>query len=451
MEEECRDLLHTKWKQVLVGGIALTLWAGTFGTALAAGTVGQVEKPVISENVMQNSRVMGQMPELKPTWTFAVDRNEQWHAITTAQAVGNQVFALKDKKLVAIDAATGKKQWTYGQNLTSTIKVNQGVVYGVSQAGQVYAVSANQGKSKWTAKYAEVVNVIPQGDRVYVLHHERKIDALSAATGKLLWSTEEPEANYALDVMEADGVLLSTFSVQGALTSVQLNAFDLKTGKKKWGQSRQDMPILVKNGMAFSRTDEWNMDDAVPDRKLTILGLDLQTGKARETREYSYKLAGQPPYSSGGGRILLDGNNLYMEQGQRIAQYDFSSEAGASKPVKTWAVMTQNVSFIGAMHQGKFLFQDRNTQEIKGIKMSDSQEMAWTGDNPAAQVEIYGSVMYRAQTDGILYGLDVDTTKALFKVRTNAHYYGPTLKTGRTVIIQAEDRLIGVRLPASVK
>jgi len=440
------------WKKLWISGIALTLWAGSFGTLEAAvAAESKSEKPIISENVMQNSRVMGQVPELKSAWTFSVDRNENWHSITTAQAVGNQVFALKDKKLVAIDASTGKKQWTYGQNLISTIKVHQGVVYGVAQSGQIYAVNASQGKAKWTAKYTEVVGVIPQGDRVYVLHHERKIDALSASTGKLLWSTEEPEANYVQNVMEADGVLLATFTVQGALTTIQLDAFDLKTGKKKWGQSRQDMPILVKNGMAYSKTDELNMDDGVPDRELTILGLDLQTGKARETRTYSYKMAGQPPYSPGSGRILLDGNNLYMAQGQRIAQYDFSSEAGASKPVKTWSVMFPDANFLGAMHQGKFLFQDRNTQEIKGIKMANSQEMAWMGDNPAAQIEIFGKVMYRAQTDGVMYGLDVDTAKALFKIRTNAHFYGPTLKTGQMIIVQAEDRLIGVRLPASVK
>ncbi|WP_158081618.1 hypothetical protein [Paenibacillus selenitireducens] len=49
-----------------------------------------------------------------------------------------------------------------------------------------------------------------------------------------------------------------------------------------------------------------------------------------------------------------------------------------------------------------------------------------------------------------MYGIDFKTTKPLFKIRTGARFYGPTLKSGSMIIIQAENKLIGMRLPASV-
>lgn len=444
-----------KWRKLWISSMICVLGASQIGI-LEAGAAGQTsvsERPVISENVVPNERIMDIYPlqTIEPSWTLAVDRNENWHATTSAEAVGNQVFALKNKQLVAINASTGKLMWTYGKKLTSTFQYDKGMIYGLSQVGDVYAVRADQGKQKWTAKYTEVNRVIPQGERVYVLHHERKIDALQASTGKLLWSTEEPQAGSTYELMETEGVLLAGFYVQGALSSTQLNAFDLKTGKKKWGLFRQGMPMHIKDGLVYSEYDSWMHDDTNPQRSVDIQGIDIHTGEVKESRQYSYTLPGDPPYDYSNGRFVLNGNDFYIAQGNRVALYDFSKYQKDGKPLKTWQVPFANAYFLNQVHDDKLLFKDNVSREIRGIKMANGQEISWMGDNPGSQVDLYGNVLYRAQTDGVLYGFDFRTTKPIFKIRTGAHFYGPTLKSGQMIIIQAENKLIGIRLPASVK
>ncbi|MCZ4149759.1 hypothetical protein BZG21_35755, partial [Escherichia coli] len=106
--------------------------------------------------------------------------------------------------------------------------------------------------------------------------------AFDNQTGKLRWKADEAlaEGNGTEYLEIADGVVLRTFMVQGALTSVQLNAYDQKTGKKLWGEFGQGEALYIKNGLVYtadyhsSRLTDY---ESSPDRTVKINAYNLKT------------------------------------------------------------------------------------------------------------------------------------------------------------------------------
>ena len=68
-----------------------------------------------------------------------------------------------------------------------------------------------------------------------------------------------------------------------------------------------------------------------------------------------------------------------------------------------------------------------------------------------AQSDVYGKGLYRAQRNGTLLGINLMTSRPVFKVTTGADLHESTLKTNGMIIIQAEGKLLGVKVPASLK
>ncbi|MEK3921268.1 hypothetical protein [Paenibacillus sp. FSL K6-2393] len=59
--------------------------------------------------------------------------------------------------------------------------------------------------------------------------------------------------------------------------------------------------------------------------------------------------------------------------------------------------------------------------------------------------------MYRAQRNGTLLALNMMTGQPALRVATGGDLHNTTLKTNGMIIIQAEGKLLGVKLPASLK
>lgn len=440
--------------------------AGVLAGLLAASSLElNAEKADVSVNNSYSSSKI-QVPELKPSWTMKVDnkldRNEMHYSNYNAAAEEGKVFTFIGEKLVALDAKTGRQLWGYGKNLIPYVVYDKGVIYGLSGDHKPYALNAKTGKLKWQSSSSTYIDtmlrteaIVPASDSLYVIKGSKTF-AFDKATGKLRWETDELMADGSGTeyLEESNGVILRTFMVQGALTSIQLDAFDKKTGKKLWGAFGQGEAIRIQDGLVYS-VDYYShrMTDyeSLPERKVIVNVYNLKTGVKKGTREYSWKWSGEPPYPYGQGDLIVHGDKVYVSQGDKVAEYDFDSYKSNQTPLRTFKFPYGNTWSLLDIVQDRLIFQDTTTNELAGIKIVNNRQVGWYGDAPIAQVDVYGKGVYRAQRNGTLLGIHLLTTKPVFRVRTGSDLHGGTLKTGDMIIIQGEGKLIGVKLPASLK
>lgn len=406
------------------------------------------------------------VPELKPSWTMKVDnkldRNEMYFSDYNAAAENEKVFTFVGKKLLALDAKTGKQLWSYGKNLIPYVVYDKGVIYGLSGDHQPYALDAKTGKAKWQSSSSTYIDtrlrteaIVPLSDTLYVIKGSKTF-AFDKTTGKLRWETDEPMADGSGTpyIEESDGVILRTFLVQGALTSTQLDAFDKKTGKKLWGVFGQGEAIRIKDGLVYS-VDYYSqlMTDyqSLPERKVIVNAYNLKTGVKKGTREYSWKWSGEPPYPYGQGDLIVNGDKIYLLQGDKVAEYDFDSSKSSQTPLRTFKIPYGDTWSLLDIVQDRLIYMNDTTMELAGIKMVNNREVGWYGDAALSQADVYGKGVYRAQRNGTLLGINLLTTKPVFRVKTGSDLHGATLKTGDMIIIQGEGKLIGIKLPATLK
>lgn len=100
--------------------------------------------------------------------------------------------------------------------------------------------------------------------------------------------------------------------------------------------------------------------------------------------------------------------------------------------------------------QERLLFKDASGKLV-GVKLANGQRIGWYGDAPVAHIDVYGNEIYMAQRNGTLLGIHMMKSKPVFRVKTGADLHEATLKTNGMIIIQAEGRLMGVKVPASMR
>ncbi|MGG3280980.1 PQQ-binding-like beta-propeller repeat protein [Paenibacillus solani] len=444
--------------ELLLKHIATGVLAGLLVSSSLSLQANAEKADVSVNNLYSYSKI--EVSELKPSWSLKVDnkldRNEMYFSDNNAAAEEGKVFTFVGKKLVALDAKTGKQLWSYGKNLIPYVVYDKGVIYGLSGDYKPYALNAKTGQMKWQSSSSTYIDtrlrteaIVPLSDTLYVIQGSKTF-AFDKTTGKLRWDTDEPMADGSgTDYLEeSNGVILRTFYVQGALTSVQLDAFDKKTGKKLWGVFGQGEAIHIKDGFVYSvdyHSQLMTDYQSQPERKVIVNVYNLETGVKKGTREYSWKRSGEPPYPYGQGDLLIRGNKIYLQQGDKVAEYDFNSYKANQVPLQTYKIPNGD-NWL----QDRLIFTD-TTNELAGIKMVNNRQVGWYGDAPLAQADVYGKGVYRAQRNGTLLGINLLTTKPVFRVRTGSDLHGATLKTGDMIIIQGEGKLIGVKLPASLK
>ncbi|WP_339265397.1 PQQ-binding-like beta-propeller repeat protein [Paenibacillus sp. FSL W8-0187] len=407
-----------------------------------------------------------EVPEVKPSWTVKVDNyldmDDENYLGRQAIAEDGKVFAFTGKKLIAIDASTGKRLWSYGKDLKPYVVFHNGVIYGLSGDQMPYALNAKTGKLKWQSNTSIYMDtrlrtevLVPTVDTLYAIKGSSTF-AFDAATGKLRWKTNEPSGEgHGTDYLqEADGVILRTFYIQGALTSLQLTAYDKKTGKKLWDHFGQGEALQIKNGLVYS-VDYYSplLTDyqSLPDRKVIVNVYNLKTGVKKSSRDYSWKMSGEPPYEYGGGGLFINQGKLYMDQGNKVAEYNFDTYKKGEVPLRTFPRPYGGDWELIGLVQERLIFKDIMTRELAGIKLANGEQIDWRGDAPVAQIDVYGKGLYRAQRNGTLLGINMLTTLPVFRVTTGADLHESTLKTNGMIIIQAEDKLLGVKVPASLK
>ncbi|CAM4463443.1 outer membrane protein assembly factor BamB family protein [Paenibacillus tarimensis] len=456
-KNKCKRL----WARTLLAGAAAGILLIQAGITMLPGTALAEQADISVRHTYPG--LTHSSPVIKPVWTAQVDNYKnhemQYGPVPQTAAEDGRVFAFTGGKLAAWDASSGKRMWTYGKDLVPMVAYGEGTVYGFTSGHMLYAVNAKTGKQKWISKESTWIDtrvrteaIIPARDTIYVIKGSMTF-AFDAASGKLRWSANEPmaEGNGTDYLVEADGVVLRTFMIQGAITSVQLDAFDKKTGKKLWGHFLQGEGLKVENGLVYSIYDSSMLEEDKPEQSVVINTFNLKTGVKKGERVYSWKLEGEPPYTHVSGKVLLKGDTLYIEQGDRIAVYDFMSYKEGSKPVRTFTNPYDNMLQLVGIVQERLMYRNIETGELTGVKTVNGQKIDLRAEGVPVQIDIYGKGLFRGQQNGILHGMDLTSGQSLFQVRTGAMEYAPTLKTDGIIIIQTPGKLTAVKLPKSLR
>ncbi|WP_151733991.1 PQQ-binding-like beta-propeller repeat protein ['Paenibacillus yunnanensis' Narsing Rao et al. 2020] len=440
-------MMHRKKVAVIGASLLLTL------SAVPAASGVYAEQATFS--ISNSSYTKVQAPVLKPAWTVPAESSQS----AAVLAENGKVFMLqKGGKLAALNAVTGKKLWEFGSSLAPLYIYSTGAVYGMTSGGALYAVS-EAGRKLWSAAVSmpKAKNIFRSGNTVYVID-DYKIAAVDAVSGTIKWSaTEDSTQTGYMDLVEADGVVLRNFAVSGVLTFPAIYAYDAKTGKKLWSQSRQSMPLAIKDGLVYSVKSLEMLDEDPVNRKIAISVIDLQTGEIKGERQYRWTDSANTDGSFRSGGIhasaFLDGDKLYVHRGKTLAQYDFWNYSPDGKALHTWIQPYSDNEFpLYQVVQNRVLYYNYSSNTLSALKLGNGQIVRVPqGENPASQLDLFGSTVYVGQSDGKFHAYDLSTMNPLFTVNTGSREFLPTLKTGNMLIIRSGGKMHGIKLPASVK
>lgn len=141
--------------------------------------------------------------------------------------------ASRDKRLYAIDAATGKEAWSIAADdmMTATPALYRDLVVFADFAGKVRAVSAADGAQRWVydALLPVAGDIVIADDRVLVGSRTYELIALDAATG-----TEQWKHYYWFSWIESPPVVRDGVIYTGSSDATHAYAIDLATGKLRW-------------------------------------------------------------------------------------------------------------------------------------------------------------------------------------------------------------------------
>ena len=172
-------------------------------------------------------------------------------AVYSSPAVSGGVVYVgsDDKKIYAINTADGTLRWSYltgGKLATAAALVADGLVVMGSRDGNVYALDQDTGTLEWSYNTWAVWGAAAiSGSTVYVGSDQSKVFALDAATGDLIWSA-------GTGGRVRSGVTVSGTSVFVGADDDRVYAFDAATGALRWKTAVLPAAGIVRSTPAVS-------------------------------------------------------------------------------------------------------------------------------------------------------------------------------------------------------
>jgi outer membrane protein assembly factor BamB len=275
-------------------------------------------------------------PEGPPVLYIAEDLGRGYASVSVA---GGRVFTMgkfgDETRLVALDAATGRKLWETpvgqgGDGPNGTPTVDGDLVYAISFTGELLCASVVDGSAVWRTSFSRDFggkmmstwgyseSPLVDGDRLVVSPGGPRavMVALNKLTGEVIWQTALPAnpgpagqdgAGYSsIVVSEARGVRQYVQLVGRGLIGV-----DADSGELLWGYNR------IANGTANVPTPLVSGDDVLcssgyDDGGTALLRIKGSPGRLR-AEEVWYKPS-RELQNHHGGMVLIEGN-VYMGHG----------------------------------------------------------------------------------------------------------------------------------------
>lgn len=220
------------------------------------------------------------------TFAVAADGTASWASDVAAVApprVGDgTVFVSTESALVALDAASGEREWSVeveGELVSAPVVGADGVYVGTkggpgSAGGIVYALATEDGSTRWEHELEkQVVSAPGVGDGVVAATsgegHDDVVVAIDAASGERLWEATEDPASKSSPLVDDDRVYVN---------ARDLMAFDAASGETQWnaelGGEGWSRPVLVE-GMLYATT----AGEHASDESGSVYGVNAATGE----------------------------------------------------------------------------------------------------------------------------------------------------------------------------
>lgn len=390
------------------------------------------------------------IPAIKPLWSV---ETEQVGQAFPATGSGNNVIYIHKNKLRAVNAATGKTQWSSSFLPSSELIKGNGTLYFIDQKGTLVSLNAKTGKTAWktnTGMPASNASFTIQlvGGTLYA-GGPLAFQAYNPVNGKRLWK-QKTESEYGGPAIQGlyNGVLVASMTVSGALTIDQYSAYNPKTGKKLWESGGNNGPVLAsRNGYLYVR-DQYPMSS--PDHALVLNKINIQTGKA--TQHYEYVEVEDGMFQTA-DQVFIDGEDLYIAMrkyskgtlegfSSMLYRFRLAEDPNKQKPV----IYEGKGDFLAGPYLNRFFVQ--KDLQFKSIplngKTSESYDIP---PNPVSRLDLIENNAYVGISDGKFYMIDIPSGKTLGVVGTGARVYEQTLVIGNAIVVQTEDRLIAVTQP----
>lgn len=387
---------------------------------------------------------------LKPTWSTEADSTDPSFPAVVS---GNNVIYVHKGKLRAVNAKTGKIQWSSSFHPSSELIAGNGTLYFIDQKGVLISLNAKTGKPFWQTNTGMPISnpaftIKRVGGTLYA-GGPLSLQAYNPVNGKNLWK-QTTESEYGGPYIQGvyDGVLVASMTVSGALTIDQYIGYNPKTGKKLWESGGNNGPVLAyRNGSLYVR-DQYPMSS--PDHALLLNKIQVKTGKATSAYEYVQVEDGMFQTAN---QVFIDGDDLYIAMrkysegtlegfSSMLYRFKLDQDPDKQKPM----IYEGRGDFLAGPYLNRFFVQKElqfQSVPLNG-KMSQSYEIP---SNPVSRLDLIANHAYVGVSDGKFYVIDIPSGKTLGVLGTDTRNYGQTLVVGNTVVVQTEGKLIAVTKP----
>jgi outer membrane protein assembly factor BamB len=313
-------------------------------------------------------------------------------AISSSPAVGVDEIVYVgswDKKVYAIDGASGEKLWAYstGGSVFSTPAVaSDGTVYVGSDDGYLYALNGRTGARKWSVYTGKDImsspTIGPDGT-VYVGSDSWRLYALDGGTGAKKWAVDTDGCIQSCPALARDGTVY--FGTSGG----KLHAVEGATGKPKWeftaGAEVRSSPALGGNGLVY-----------VGSRDNKLYALDAATGAKRWEFDAGDEVQSSPAVAADGTVYVAsrDGKVCALDGETGTPEWQF---AAGGKVFSSPAIGSDGTVYIGSS-DSKLYALDGAT----GVKKWEFVTGGYVSSSPAIGLD---GTIYFGSGDGKVYAL----------------------------------------------
>jgi outer membrane protein assembly factor BamB len=396
----------------------------------------------------------------KPLWSVKVDGTAATGFFNGARTVVNPfaglAITLKGGQMVAIRTRTGEQAWKFGANLLPYFIMDYDSIYAFTKGGMLVSVTL-RGKKKWAVPSGKLSSEdrIFLLDKLYVFRHG-SIQAYSKTSGKLIWKSIVPmSSSIPLNLILSDNELIGTRTVDGALTTVQLFAYDNKTGKELWFKDRQFMPYYFGPEGLYTQEEEIPFPLDVEERQVTVNIIDYRSGEVLSTKQYRHK----PSFKDSNAMVTtpliykwdMSSTTSYLFWGDVIAEYDLLDDSTNPQPLRSYA-QPANTYFTGLFKYKQFIMQDDQRGRMSAIRIATGIPLIWDDDQtPRYSADILDRGVYEKFQNGDLKAYDLRNGQLAFSAKTGPGNITQVLRTGPFLIIEKDGLLLGYPTPEQLQ
>ncbi len=310
----------------------------------------------------------------------------------------------------AVDAESLSEAWGYdneskGQILFSTPAVGEGVVVFVTDRGWITALDKRTGDETWSVRIGNTNRSSPTIEEgvVYLSGgNDGHVYALELSTGRVLWSVDVGSpAIYESPLYDNGTVYVSS----GLSDDAAVTALDAETGSVQWQQSLGAPSYFggsIGEGLLYigsydNRTlRALSLEDGEEVWQIT---LDNQGFASRPVYEDGYLYVASTNFGNGQGALYV----IEADSGDVSWQNSSVGDTQAGSPI-----VYQDLVLIGSAAQPVVRAFDLET----GDEIWVNRDVGTTLHNGAVTAD---GTLYIANTNGILYGLDVRTGERIYE------------------------------------